>query len=251
MLPTPSMEGRTIVRPDLRWPARLRWAKSSFNGGPDNRPARRGDLQPFNHQCCPFNGGPDNRPARPNSLTPEVRSKRLPSMEGRTIVRPDPPVPRRATSVCPTFNGGPDNRPARPQLGLDVGTWLHTLQWRAGQSSGQTLHLLPGSLHGYLPSMEGRTIVRPDSAHTSRECWRCTPLQWRAGQSSGQTSRRSDSTRSKPPPSMEGRTVHLQWRAGQSSGQTHQFLNRDRHCNVPSMEGRTIVRPDLVPFCQR
>ena len=64
----------------------------------------------------------------------------LPSMEGRTIVRPN------LDHVVPLAAGG-----------------TH-LQWRAGRSSGQIqiiaeLEAIPGV---EAPSMEGRTIVRPN-----------------------------------------------------------------------------------------
>ena len=87
----PSMEGRTIARPDwlrvsecwetdldLQWRAgqlpgqtlhlghRLRPRRLSFNGGPDNCPARPATGgQSMRGVLTPFNGGPDNCPARP------------------------------------------------------------------------------------------------------------------------------------------------------------------------------------------
>ena len=157
-------------------------------------------------------------------------------MEGRTIVRPDPD--RNATrplSLSP-FNGGPDNRPARhsPPAGTPASSW--TLQWRAGQSSGQTF--VPtgrNRLYG-LPSMEGRTIVRPDPAGLSAAQCEALALQWRAGQSSGQT-RPGNFGCPQAGPAFNGGPDNrparqqvqscgssipepLQWRAGQSSGQT-------------------------------
>ena len=155
----PSMEGRTIVRPDTQWRA-----------GRCPAPRPRSDSS-----GRAFNGGPDNCPARPNAdacliLSPNSRAG--PSMEGRTIVRPDD---------WRTING------------------LHR---RSGPSmEGRTIVRpdtgvlsLSGSIDGiHAPSMEGRTIVRPD-----------------------------------PRPSMEGRTIVADHLAS----------------NTPSMEGRTIVRPD-------
>ena len=85
----PSMEGRTIVRPDLVGMACAADEVPSFNGGPDNRPARRRTGRRTSPRASPFNGGPDNRPARHFSY------------------RFNEPI------------------------------WL-ALQWRAGQSSGQT-----------------------------------------------------------------------------------------------------------------
>ena len=61
-----------------------------------------------------------------------------PSMEGRTIVRPDLLVDFLVTT-------------------LPV-----SLQWRAGQLSGQTALRMPRRDAPLHPSMEGRTIVRPD-----------------------------------------------------------------------------------------
>ena len=132
------MEGRTIVRPDV--------------------------LRRVHHRSRhrAFNGGPDNRPARPERYWTESMRDGCPSMEGRTIVRPDSNFKRRSSKPFRTFNGGPDNRPARhPELRI----WFpiaNTLQWRAGQSSGQTGR-----------SMERQIMIQI--------------LQWRAGQSSGQT----------------------------------------------------------------
>ena len=112
----PSMEGRTIVRPDVYIPRAPCQPTSTFNGGPDNRPARPGSSiaspAPGNRS---FNGGPDNRPARQRNgqrVTPPAEL--FPSMEGRTIVRPDVAGVSGAGPVGSAFNGGPDNRPARP-----------------------------------------------------------------------------------------------------------------------------------------
>ena len=109
----PSMEGRTIARPDRR--------------------ARH--------------------------IHPTVAA---PSMEGRTIARPDAAAGFGVLAVKAAFNGGPDNCPARPDhLRLVDGSSIH-LQWRAGQLPGQTggadRHRVPCRI----PSMEGRTIARPD-----------------------------------------------------------------------------------------
>ena len=137
-----------------------------------------------------------------------------PSMEGRTIVRPDHPLLRPTKKPRPPFNGGPDNRPARPAARESVDIDPFTLQWRAGQSSGQT------------PRTYTTRIRDPDIA-----------LQWRAGQSSGQTLCRGG---------LLMTDAALQWRAGQSSGQTSATGIRLAELSFPSMEGRTIVRPDLL-----
>ena len=180
------MEGRTIARPDVI--------------------ARRKSLSPH----LPFNGGPDNCPARPNPVgygdngQPFLQWRagqlpgqtawgaavggldQLPSMEGRTIARPDaiilylfldcfPPSMEGRTIARPdvakrmpqqdrvnSFNGGPDNCPARPSRDGLLLLMRQTLQWRAGQLPGQTSAVFSFLL------MAGS-------------------LQWRAGQLPGQT----------------------------------------------------------------
>ena len=119
----PSMEGRTIVRPDGQSRVRGCERHSSFNGGPDNRPARH----------------PPQRPFAPRVTEP-------PSMEGRTIVRPDQTCLADDLPPTATFNGGPDNRPARRDSSATLVGVSGSLQWRAGQSSGQT-----GRVHDRAP----------------------------------------------------------------------------------------------------
>ena len=208
----------------------------------------------------PFNGGPDNRPARPGS-------------SGVSKAQP------------PTFNGGPDNRPARPRADFRYAKLNSALQWRAGQSSGQTSHRRRVRwstlfLQWRAGQSSGQTWAF-DAATTS-----FAHLQWRAGQSSGQTSSwrafvpinrqpsmgGPDKSSGQTPSSWpaEGTSRTLQWRAGQSSGQTSSWralcpstanlqwragqssgpdavvLAGRRHFTHPSMEGRTIVRPDAT-----
>ena len=162
-----------------------------------------------------------------------------PSMEGRTIVRPDTAVLSGRSPGQRSFNGGPDNCPARLPSPTSALATAMNLQWRAGQLSGQT----PKAGFG------GGTIVA---------------LQWRAGQLSGQTRRgknprdaASDSFNGGPdncparpanseqpngllhpfnggPDNCPARReflippyaawVHLQWRAGQLSGQTARLI---------------------------
>ena len=134
----PSMEGRTIVRPDC-YVGAIRLSRE-----------------------YPFNGGPDNCPARPSIVLTVFLTLRWPSMEGRTIVRPDDGISSTLRYPTISFNGGPDNCPAR-LVGPDaVGDWEDALQWRAGQLSGQTQSCTPCAV-------------------------KICPLQWRAGQLSGQT----------------------------------------------------------------
>ena len=66
---------------------------------------------------------------------------------------------------------------------------MTVLQWRAGQLPGQTTAPQAGSKHEPSPSMEGRTIARPDSDRRLpvRAADAMTVLQWRAGQLPGQT----------------------------------------------------------------
>ena len=139
------------------------------------------------------------------------RFHRCPSMEGRTIVRPDKPTLPRLGAETNAFNGGPDNCPARPDRRTVRAALDDRLQWRAGQLSGQTDVQTFSTGNIVRPSMEGRTIVRPDQGQHALL-----------------------------------RNVHggLQWRAGQLSGQTGIAECVPEPTPVPSMEGRTIVRPD-------
>ena len=160
--PAASMEGRTIARPDgaaqvaeeaavaLQWRAGQLPGQTatptgpivdigrSFNGGPDNCPARPCSCARSRPVSPRFNGGPDNCPARPPPSA-----------------APHPPQP--------SFNGGPDNCPARRRCtASSPASWRTALQWRAGQLPGQTprSRASPGPQH--VASMEGRTIARPD-----------------------------------------------------------------------------------------
>ena len=228
----PSMEGRTIVRPDTTQWRQRSLMPSTFNGGPDNRPARQAvsdgaashvlRLQwragqssgqtyhvavTTNTLLKPFNGGPDNRPARLRSKlclfrvvfglqwragqssgqtggnTANVKGYVVPSMGGPDNRPARRPVHRFTELRIDPFNGGPDNRPARPARAFKVQIEESVLQWRAGQSSGQTGYTdaIAGALD--FPSMEGRTIVRPRLSLLCGVVCRCFP------------------------PSMEGRTI--------------------------------------------
>ena len=162
---TPSMEGRTIARPDV---------VSAVLADVPARPSMEGRTI-----------------ARPDcDLTGPRAGGHTPSMEGRTIARPDRGFRWNCLHGRCTFNGGPDNCPAR-------------LQFRRRRRAV-----------GDEPSMEGRTIARPD--------WRGLPvgnpvpcvLQWRAGQLPGQTWCFVV---------VLAWTSSLQWRAGQLPGQTSLF----------------------------
>ena len=159
------MEGRTIVRPDRRHRREQQRRRITFNGGPDNRPARR-------------------RADQTAARTRRSLQWRAGQSSGQTAAAGSLRLSRYST-----FNGGPDNRPARPPSSLGSMIQALILQWRAGQSSGQTSCYFRNIGDTISPSMEGRTIVRPDNEHTDVSISRI----------------------------------------------------------VPSMEGRTIVRPDPLP----
>ena len=92
----PSMEGRTIARPDAQstamWANALNGQVPSMEGRTIARPDHRAE-------------------ARRRTTLPGCG----PSMEGRTIARPDATaVPMASQGRDGAFNGGPDNCPARP-----------------------------------------------------------------------------------------------------------------------------------------
>ena len=133
-----------------------------------------------------------------------------PSMEGRTIVRPDSTDSPNIYGGSDAFNGGPDNCPARRDELRGQSAKHLNLQWRAGQLSGQTDRFNQGTNQSDRPSMEGRTIVRPDLVLLRNR-------------------------RAKTAPSMEGRTI-----VRPDGPRVRGYVA----VPVPSMEGRTIVRPD-------
>ena len=90
------------------------------------------------------------------------RSHSRPSMEGRTIARPDELEQHPIGSILPAFNGGPDNCPARRVSAPRRQVPECALQWRAGQLPGQTRLIGGAHANSIWPSMEGRTIARPD-----------------------------------------------------------------------------------------
>ena len=184
-----------------------------------------------------FNGGPDNCPARHDLEEGKGKYRVRASMEGRTIVRPDPQNPQRhrqrddgfngGPDNCPArrrrvaqkfcvggtgFNGGPDNCPARQEGQIMAAQSKAELQWRAGQLSGQTQavgterYVPPGRFNGGPDNCPARLVeqrrVRFSARHASME---------------GRTIVRPDLSLCPLPPF---RTLRLQWRAGQLSGQT-------------------------------
>ena len=158
----PSMEGRTIVRPNEGRPIPIDFGSNAFNGGPDDRPAK-------------------------SAVKVGDRSDELaPSMEGRTIVRPNPRTPRLRQIIAAPFNGGPDDRPAKCTGPATAAAPPMPLQWRAGRSSGQMSDYYTNTRTRADPSMEGRTIVRPNFSAGDQPRAQISDLQWRAGRSSGQ-----------------------------------------------------------------
>ena len=125
-------------------------------------PGQTSSATPSTPSSHTFNGGPDNCPARPVVVVPARVNGPQPSMEGRTIARPDvvgvqfagerltlqwrgrtiarpdSRISTPAATAIVSFNGGPDNCPARRGV------------------------LCGGHWHDPIPSMEGRTIARPD-----------------------------------------------------------------------------------------
>ena len=207
----PSMEGRTIVRPDEGVAVLAPGPLSAFNGGPDNRPARPTTSSPIHVLSPAFNGGPDNRPARRSwhhrgcwrggglqwragqssgqtsfdthfaNVVPLLQW-RAGQSSGQTIGL----APIRGSSRDLQWRAGQSSGQTsrKPRISIVI----CSLQWRAGQSSGQTYQPVGDAVIDGAPSMEGRTIVRPDPSRGTATSCRSVTLQWRAGQSSGQTS---------------------------------------------------------------
>ena len=211
-----SMEGRTIVRPNRAAAAQTRTLLLRFNGGPDNCPAKLRSRRRRLRSASGFNGGPDNCPAKRHALdgrqdgTNELqwRAGQLSGQTGCVLSRP-----HRRT---PGFNGGPDNCPAKPvwqtppacrPVGFNGGPDNCPAK-RERQRSVQALDVLA--------SMEGRTIVRPNHR-------RHLPVQRRR--------RRFNGGPDNCPAKLPSVQVTVPARVG------------------ASMEGRTIVRPNF-PACR-
>ena len=109
----------------------------AFNGGPDNRPASRDSIRHDRNEVRTFNGGPDNRPAS-HGMT-GLSGAAAATFNGGPDNRPaSRPVSRAGSPRPGSFNGGPDNRPASPSPSQSASSSGVDLQWRAGQSSGQS-----------------------------------------------------------------------------------------------------------------
>ena len=181
-----------------------------------------------------FNGGPDNCPARPiqleqGALVPE------PSMEGRTIARPDAAGTRRPRPrPCPSMEG---RTIARPDDLNAPGIEHHHRPSMEGRTIARPDVESPffnGSF--ILPSMEGRTIARPDMTSRNMLLLKNLSLQWRAGQLPGQTLSPKVSSRRTPP--FNGGPDNCPAR--------HREVVVSSAPLRPSMEGRTIARPDTA-----
>ena len=198
----PSMEGRTIARPDEASQAHdpQRESIHSMEGRAIARPDTEngGRLE----RChVAFNGGPGNCPARPGVAADGFDGDTLPSMEGRAIARPDhAESASSAGQTARSFNGGPGNCPARRRVSSRV-------------SENR-------------PSMEGRAIARPDISIMQAQ--------------------RTES----PEPSMEGRAIARPDRGSFNGGPGNcparpVSISASMTPWEPSMEGRAIARPDL------
>ena len=237
--------------------ARQRWP---FNGGPDNCPAKPSGRESPPLPQRPFNGGPDNCPAKPGTETDpalksstlqwragqlpgqteyavaEARSERVLQWRAGQLPGQTGRASQHVSGRESTFNGGPDNCPAKPDSISWPPCWYQYLQWRAGQLPGQTLGSAP-LVRQHPPSMEGRTIARPNPAGTVT----CAVTSTRPSME-GRTIARPNSVPWEPP----GRALApLQWRAGQLPGQTAPHGRLVEDPEPPSMEGRTIARPNL------
>ena len=212
------MEGRTIARPN-RPPA------ASSSG-----------------RHCAFNGGPDNCPAK---LVGDDRHRLhlVPSMEGRTIARPN----RSASSAYKLQLAGLQWRagqlPGQTSRAARKRRRKVRLQWRAGQLPGQTHHHRGRPDLAGVPSMEGRTIARPNSHARFRAVTSKRVLQWRAGQLPGQT-RKAGQAR---------RVANASFNGGPDNcpAKPEHFGDLAPDRLQPSMEGRTIARPNLTDVIRR
>ena len=220
-----------------RRPSRCRRPQRPFNGGPDNCPAKLEDLA--DELVAQIEPSMEGRTiARPNGpRVVAVIGEEQPSMEGRTIARPNRPARSARWRRTLAFNGGPDNCPAKPApSSAAIGETRSTFNGGPDNCPAKLLRDPALQADQRVPSMEGRTIARPNvfvgAARTSMD----QSLQWRAGQLPGQTrpSASNSSTRvvsfnggpdncpAKPAPVKYHSLAEffLQWRAGQLPGQT-------------------------------
>ena len=159
----------------------------SFNGGPDNCPAKHTRRR---IRACPlsaFNGGPDNCPAKPPKLPKLPKPKkplqwRAGQLPGQTSLMSSVPLAtvrylqwragqlpgqtgirrRSSRGRRGPFNGGPDNCPAKLAFGVAV-VAAGADPSMEGRTIARPNHPLDEAIEIYHdPSMEGRTIARPN-----------------------------------------------------------------------------------------
>ena len=186
-----------------------------------------------------------------------------PSMEGRTIARPNDVNPswRGGRHCAASFNGGPDNCPAELSLTALQPTTLTNLQWRAGQLPVRTGEDSGSFVVVYVPSMEGRTIARPNQGNHREYQHGLLTFSGGPDNCPAEPAPEPSNLLANIDPSMEGRTIarpndaggrfhclgrlsSLQWRAGQLPGRTRSLLGSLGGGLRPSMEGRTIAQPN-------
>ena len=139
------------------------------------------------------------------------RAERDPSMEGRTIARPDDPTGCRHVPAGTFLQWRAGQLPGQTHVIIQDAEGILYLQWRAGQLPGQTA--LCELCERYRSAFNGG----PDN---------CPARPARCGPHDAAGDR----------PSMEGRTIARPDRGGR---------RRQRDGRRPSMEGRTIARPDF------
>ncbi len=278
------MEGRTIVRPNGNRVGMRRTEPIRFNGGPDNCPAKPshvGAAVLISHQLQWRAGQlsgqtkatliklttPDLLQWRAGQLSGQTRRwtccQVVPSqasMEGRTIVRPNPQehCPANNNRLVLQWRAGQLSGQTLRQGAHEINLLL--LQWRAGQLSGQTRRRSDSCRELTRASMEGRTIVRPNGPAISR-----TSLLNDASME-GRTIVRPNMTTTAPVmpttlASMEGRTIVrpntpvIKQRVNEAYGfnggpdncpAKHDHRLPTVHLFEASMEGRTIVRPNRL-----
>ena len=210
-------------------------AREGFNGGPSNCPAKRGVAQCGPRSEGRFNGGPSNCPAkhqhvrrsasrriasmegraiaRPNSFYHVGRSFAIgASMEGRAIARPNGDGTLSARGFQDRFNGGPSNCPAKHET--NPSTQPRDARFNGGPSNCPAKPTTTPTGQAPQSGFNGgpsNCPAKPDH--------RDEPARHRLA-------------------SMEGRAIARPNYAAHRSGTDH------RHA---SMEGRAIARPNRAP----
>ena len=165
-------------------------------------------------------------------------------MEGRAIARPNVGEVVRVPAGHDLLQWRAGQLPGRTCQSGELGRFTASvLQWRAGQLPGRTVRDTTVLWSGWMPSMEGRAIARPNPGGVVEDAV------------TGGV------------PSMEGRAIArpnvnepeaeavlvdcLQWRAGQLPGRTARRAVLMDFLDSPSMEGRAIARPNAEPPLSR